>query len=169
MQNFLLTLDKIKENTDFWLNNSQDSYVDVLNKTIKWGCENFEGKCFYIFQFIKRVDDGSGIKKMYHQPRLTRPEPVGGTTLIRVDPKNPEQMKIVWTLPNRENFEMYRYQRAFADPFVYDCIQTYKYRREEMLRAEIGDADEREAREIYARIKEKSRRRQVEKTSAIAC
>ena len=151
------------------LNNSQDSYVETLNNTIKWGCQYFEGKPFYIFNFVKRVDDGSGVKKMYHQPRLTIPEPVGGTTLIRIDPKNPEQMKIVWTLPNRENFEMYRHQKAFADPFVFECIQQYKYRREEMLRAEIGDATEQEAREIYGRLRERLRREKAEKTSAISC
>ena len=99
--------------------------------------------------FVKRVDDLSGIKKMYMQPRLTKPEPLPGTTLMHVDPKNPTYAKIIWTLPNENTFGLYKYGKMFSDPFVHECIEKYLTNPNLLMQKEDGDLPEETIREIY--------------------
>ena len=89
------------------------------------------------------------VKKMYHQPRLTKPEPVPGTTLLRVDPHKPGDATIIWTLPNQENFGLYQYGKMFADQFVHECIDKFLHNPQELMKKEEGDLSESEIREFY--------------------
>lgn len=155
MQNFILTADKIRDNIDFFRNNSEEDYCKMVQKIIL--SNPFKGNKFYIFQFPKRVDDNSGIKKMYHQARLTKPEPLPGTTLLRCDPRNPDEVEILWTLPQKENFNLYTKGKMFADPFVHECIEKYNNNREEMCRPETDDLSDREIREIYKSMKKQEK------------
>ena len=104
--------------------NSEKGYCDMVQSIVKQ--KPFGDHKFYIFQFWKRIDDESGIKKMFHQPRLTKPEPVPGTTLLRVDPQDPETCTIIWTLPNENDFGLYKHGKMFSDPFVFECIEKYQ-------------------------------------------
>jgi hypothetical protein len=147
MQNFNLTANKIKENVDFWKNNSEDDYVKMIQGII--ASDPFQGNKFYIFSFVKRVDDATGVKKMFHQPRLTKPNPIAGSTLMRVDPKDPGSSRIVWTLPQRESFNLYKKGKLFADPFVHECIRTFMRNPEEFLKAEDGDLTDEQIKDVY--------------------
>ena len=86
---------------------------------------------------------------MYHQPRLTRPEPLPGTTLIKVDPNEPELATIIWTLPQEENFSLYAYGKCFGDPFVYDCVKTYIQDPKKFLQPDDDDLSDEGVRDIY--------------------
>lgn len=149
MPNFMLSQNEALDSIQNVKENSEKNYVDTLQRTVQWGCENFEGFPFYVFQFIKRVDDMAGIKKMYHQARLTKPEPLPGTTLLRIRPDRPGDAVIMWTLPNEEEFDLYKYGRMFADVRVYENIKSFQTNRLNMTRPEDGDASENEIKAIY--------------------
>ena len=127
--------------------NSESDWARCVQDLIK--SKPFGDNKFYIFMFVKRVNDITGEKKMYHQPRLTKPEPVPGTTLLRVDPHKPGDATIIWTLPNQENFGLYQYGKMFADQFVHECIDKFLHNPQELMKKEEGDLSESEIREFY--------------------
>lgn len=154
MQNFIITKNKIMDNVQFFKENSENDYVECIQSLI--ASKPFEEHKFYIFSFVKRVDDVAGIKKMYHQPRLTKPEPIPGSTLIRVDPKDPETALILWTLPNQENFNLYKYNKLFGDRFVDECVEKFKTNPMAMCEPEPDDLTEDQIRDIYECKKRKA-------------
>lgn len=155
MQNFMLTTSKIQDNIQFFKENSEKGYVETIKKIIE--SDPFLGHKFYIQSFIKRVDDSTGVKKMIHHPRLTKPEPLPGHTLLRVDPKDPDSMKIMWTIPNQETFGLYKYKKAFGDRFVYECIQTYQKNPKQFMQPEPDDLSDDQIREIYKQMKQSAK------------
>lgn len=152
MSNFSLTRNQAFENTEFWVSNSEEDYCKMVQRIII--SKPFGDNKFYIYQFVKRVDDLRGIKKMYHQPRLTKPEPLPGTTLLRADPRDPDTISIIWTLPNEENFGLYSEGKMFADPFVYECVQQFLRDPKEMCKREPDDLNDREIRNVYRQKRE---------------
>jgi hypothetical protein len=159
MQNFSLTTQKINEFVDFLNDTNGKNYMDVVRDLIKF--DPFDGHPFYIFSIIKLQD-----KNRLHQPRLTKPEPVPGGTLLRVDPKHPETMKLCWTLPPHESFNLYKYEKALADRFVWECIQTYKKNPKQFMEPEEGDVSDEIARELYLGLKKRIARLQKEENRA---
>lgn len=147
MQNFYLTKGEALDSTYHWKENSENDWVSTLHDLI--AKKPFGDHKFFVFMFVKRVDDLSGIKKMYMQPRLTKPEPVPGTTLLQVDPKNPGEAKMIWTLPNENSFNMYGEGKMFSDPFVHECVQKYLHNPRDLMKKEDGELREEEIREIY--------------------
>jgi hypothetical protein len=152
MSNFYLGRNQIWENTEFWKEHSERNYVACIQDLIS--SKPFGNRKFYIYSFVKRVDDMSGVKKMYHQPRLTRPEPLPGTTLMKVDPSSPETATIIWTLPNQENFGLYKAGKMFSDPFVHECIETYLKNPRELMRADPDDLNDEQIKQVYKELKQ---------------
>lgn len=164
MSNFCLKSNQIWENTEFWKQNSEEEYVRCIQNLI--ASKPFGDHKFYIFSFVKRVDDVSGVKKMYHQPRLTRPDPMPGTTLMKVDPRDPSTATIIWTLPNENNFGLYQSGKMFADPFVHECVQKFLKNPKEMIKPDPDDLTEDQIREIYVDLKMKAlKKKKAKKTS----
>lgn len=127
--------------------NLEEKYVSTIQGII--ASRPFGNHKFYIFSFMKRVCDITGVKKLFHYARLTKPEPLPGTTLLRVDPNCPEEAYIVWSLPNDEAFNLYKVGRMFSDPFVHECIMKYLYNREELMKPEPGDLTDEQIRNVY--------------------
>ena len=152
MSNFYVCGTNVWDNVEFWKQNSEENYVECIQDLIQR--RPFGDRKFYIFSFVKRVDDSSGIKKMHHQPRLTRPEPVPGSTLMKVHPDHPEEAYIIWTLPNQENFKLYSHGKMFSDAFVHDCIAQYQSNPQRMMQPDPEDPPEEEMRRIYREIRE---------------
>lgn len=150
MQNFLLSKSHVNDNIQFFKGNFEKEYCETIQNIIQ--SRPFGKYKFYIFQFVKRVDDTTGVKRMIHQPRLTKPEPLPGTTLLRCDPDRPEDVTIIWTLPNQENFGLYKHGKFFSDPFVAECVEKYLKRPGELMKEEEGDLDDDKIREIYREI-----------------
>jgi hypothetical protein len=147
MQNFIIKKNMMLDNVEFFKQNSEQGYVDCIQNLIV--SKPFGDHKFYIFSFVKRIDDDAGIKKMYHQARLTRPEPVPGTTLMKVDPKDPDKAVIIWTLPNQENFGLYKQDKMFADPFVHECIERFKANPMDMCKPDPDDLSDDQIRDVY--------------------
>jgi hypothetical protein len=140
------------DNIQWIRENSEEDYCRCIQNLIARA--PFGKRKFYIFTVIKRVDDVSGVKKMYHQPRLTKPEPLPGTTLMRVDPSDPGVCTILWTLPQTENMGLYDHGKIFGDKFVYDCVQLFKSDPASMMRPETDDPSEDEIRDIYRGLRQ---------------
>lgn len=143
------------DNVEFFKQNSEKGYCETVQNIIQ--SKPFGKHKFYIFQFVKRVNDEMGVKVMHHQPRLTKPEPVPGSTLLRCDPHNPEEVTIIWTLPNQENFGLYKHGKMFSDPFVHECVKKYLENPKELMKREEGDLDDEEIRKVYLDIKSKGK------------
>jgi len=155
MQNFILTKQMAWENVEFFKQNSEEDYVRCIQSIIK--SKPFGDHKFYIYSFVKRIDDAAGIKKMYHQPRLTKGDPIPGTTLMRVDPNNPGEAMIIWTLPDEESMGMYQQGMIFQDKFVFECVEKYFKNPRELMKREEGDLSDEEIREVYKDVKRKLR------------
>ena len=148
MQSFNLTTSKVHEFKDYLNDTNGDSYMKVVRDLIKF--DPFDGHKFYIFTIMKMRD-----RDRFHQPRLTKPAPIPGGTLLRVDPMNPEEMKLCWTLPSQEAFGLYKYKKLFADQFVYECIQTYKKNPDQLATPEPDDLTDDQCRELYTNLKKR--------------
>lgn len=129
MQNFNMTLSKADEFKQDVLKYAGESYMQIVRDLIS--LRPFEDHGFYIFSFIKKQNN-----ERFHHPRLTKPEPIPGGTLIWVDPNKPEEMELCWTLPPRENFPTGAYGKAFGDQFVWECVQTYLKNPEKLMEGE---------------------------------
>ncbi len=147
MSNFSLSLNEALDSTQRWKENSEQDWVNTLQDLIQK--KPFGDHKFYVFMFVKRVNDITGVKKMYMQPRLTKPDPVPGTTLMHVNPKYPEEATMIWTLPNENNFKLYQQGKQFADSFVHESIDKYLKNPKALMRREEGDLSENEIRDIY--------------------
>lgn len=141
------TLGEIHDTTETWVNNSEANYVKCIQDLIS--SRPFGNHKFYILSFIKRVNDLLGVKKMYHQPRLTKPYPVPGTTLLRVDPSDPSTMTIFWTLPTEEAFDLYKQGKIFSDETVHNSIHMFLRDPKSMCEPESDDLTDDEIRKIY--------------------
>jgi hypothetical protein len=157
MQNFTLSRDDIFQNIEFFKQNSEQDYCKTIRNIIS--SAPFGKRKFYIHSFVKRVDDTSGVKKMYHHPRLTKPEPLPGGTLMRVDPDDIDKVTILWTLPNHENFGLYKEGKMFSEPFVSECVKKFLENPNILMQKEEGDPSDHEIRNIYREIKEKLKRK----------
>jgi hypothetical protein len=100
---------------------------------------------------------------MYHQARLTKPEPFPGSTLLWCDPNNAGNITIVWTLPNQENFGLYKQGKMFSNQFVAECIKKYLENPRELMQPEDGQLPDEKIREIYQLKLEK------EKAEKLSC
>lgn len=148
MQNFDLTISKIKEFSEYLGETNGESFMKVVRDLIR--LDPFSGHKFYIFSFIKLHD-----RQRFHQPRLTKPDPVPGSTLLRVDPKNPDGMVVCWTLPSQEAFALYKDRKLFADQFVFECIQTYLNNPQHLRRKEHDDVSDEDAMRLYTEFRRK--------------
>jgi hypothetical protein len=84
-----------------------------------------DGEDFYIYTFFKwnnHVDPPT--YNVYHQPRFTYPDAFPGTICRRVSP-SAGWSKIIWALPHREGFELYKEGKIFGDPVVDESIRKY--------------------------------------------
>ena len=162
--NYILTKSEALDSVENFKQNSESDWVKCVQSLVE--SKPFGNNKFYIFMFVKRVNDITGVKKMFHQPRLTKPEPAPGTTLLRVDPSYPEEATIIWTLPNQENFSLYKQGKFFDDPFVHECVEKYLKDPKEMMKPEPGDLPESKMRELWIDYLRRLKSQKLEKKLA---
>lgn len=138
------------DNTLFWKEDFERDWTKFTQDLIRK--RPFGDHKFYIFSFVKRVNDVTGEKKMFHHARLTKPsieyvQP--GTILVRADPRDPGKIAIIWTLPNQENFGLYAPGKMYADAFVQDCIVKFLNNPNNLLAMCEEEISDDEIREVY--------------------
>jgi len=150
----------VHQDIEIMRSNSDKDYLECIRNIIR--SKPFGNHKFYIFSFLKRVDDLVGIKKMYHQPRLTKPDPAPQTSLIKVDPCNPDWCDIKWTIPHEQTFKMFGHGKAFANEFTHDCIVKFLKRPHELSRPDDDDLNEDQIRQVYSQIFQEKARKKAE-------
>ena len=113
----------------------------------------FNGYKFYIFSFLKHNMKGMMEKTLYHQPRLTKPEPTDSSMLFRVDPKKAGDVEVIWILPNLEAIEMFQKGKLFEDQVVNESIREYIDNPERMRKPANDDPSDYLIKELYKGMK----------------
>lgn len=116
----------------------------------------FGDQKFYIFSFLKHNMKGMGEKTLFHQPRLTKPEPTDSSMLFRVDPGKVGDVEVLWILPDIESIHLFQKGKLFENEIVNDSIRKYVSDKNSLRQPEVDDIPEHHVKEIYkARFRQK--------------
>jgi hypothetical protein len=94
---------------------------------------------------LKKIPD----TKILWQTRLTKPLAQENSMLYKVNPKTPDQVKVVWILPEREKFHLYDHGKFFEDQVTAESIYDFINNREKIERPDPEDLDDDTIRKIY--------------------
>jgi hypothetical protein len=162
-----VTIDRLETHDrliDFKKKN-QDSIEERINKMI---VENpFDGLPFYIFAHKRTLTDAERLlhfqthqytiqnipsHKIVWQPRLQKPKAQTNSMLFKVDPSFPDQVKVIWILPDRDQWDASRKGTMFQDPTVVESIEAFDNDRQSLERPEPDDPTDEKARAIYKKL-----------------
>lgn len=126
----------------------------------------FEDEPFYIFAHKKTVDiheqalyiqagcpiDKLPTHRLVWQPRLQKPKAETNTMLFKVDPAYPDQVRIIWILPDPSQWEAYKKGQMCQDPTTIESIHAFENDRASLERPEPDDLPDERAKVIYQRL-----------------
>lgn len=127
----------------------------------------FDGLPFYIYAHKRTLDEAERLlhfqtgqytiennptHKIVWQPRLQKPKAQTNSMLFKVDPSAPDQVKVIWILPDREQFEAYKKGSMFQDPTILDSIEAFDNNRELLEHPEPDDPTDERAKNIYKKL-----------------
>ncbi len=104
----------------------------------------------YIFAHPRTADDGV-TKKMFWQPRLTKPTPQTNSYLFRAK-SNTDIMEICWLLPPSEMWNQYKKGNVTEHEWVLWSIDQYKNNKKKMSLPEPDDLSDEICKRIYKLI-----------------
>lgn len=104
----------------------------------------------YLFAHPRTADDGV-TKKMYWQPRLTKPEPQTNSYLFRAK-SHTDVMEVCWLLPPEEMWDAYKLGNVTQHEIVLWSIRYFKENKIGMKAAEPDDLSDEECRAIYRQV-----------------
>lgn len=104
---------------------------------------------FYIFSFLKNKEGQGNVKRYIWQSRLTKPDPVPGSSLYRVNPINQDEVEIVWILPHREAFHLFKKDGLFDNELIWEFCDQYLKDPSLLKRNFPDDLSDEQVRAIY--------------------
>jgi hypothetical protein len=104
---------------------------------------------FYVFSFLKHNMRGHNEKTLFHQPRLTKPEPTDSSMCFRLNPKRLGEVEVIWILPNLEAINLFKKGKLFENEIVNDSIRDYVKNPEKLKRREPDDLPDFLIKGIY--------------------
>lgn len=104
----------------------------------------------YLFAHPRTCDDGV-TKKMFWQPRLTKPKPQTNSYLFRAI-SNSDTIEICWLLPPREMWSQYEDGKVTANPDVMWSIDQFVNHRAALEKSDPEDLSEAKAKSIYLEV-----------------
>lgn len=104
----------------------------------------------YLFAHPRTADDGV-TKKMYWQPRLTKPKPETNSYLFRAI-SHTDNMEICWLLPPRETWKQYQKGNITEHEWVLWSIDQYINNRYKLGQAFNDDLSDELCKEIYRKV-----------------
>lgn len=108
---------------------------------------------FYIFVHPRTDDDGIR-KRLIWQPRLTKPLAQTNSMLFKGYPGS-DYVKIIWMIPPREIWAQFEKGKMTENETVWNSIQDFIYRREELESPEHDDPTDQEVLKIYRQTYDK--------------
>lgn len=105
----------------------------------------------YIFAHPRTLEDGA-TKKMYYQPRLTKPEAQTNSYLFRVK-SHTDLVEICWLLPNQEIWGQHKEGNVTESEIVQWSIAQFKTNKSALEAAHPEDLSDDKIKTIYTQIK----------------
>src|SRR5690349_6938949 len=123
---------------------------DCLKKNpLSLGLQQYS-RYVYLFAHPRTADDGV-TKKMYWQPRLTKPKAQTNSYLFRAE-SNTDRMEVCWLLPPQEMWKQYKKGNVTQHELVIWSINQFCFHKEELEKPMIDDLPDEVVREIYRRV-----------------
>jgi len=104
----------------------------------------------YIFAHPRTADDGV-TKKMYWQPRLTKPTPQTNSYLFRAK-SNSDILEVCWLLPPSQMWDQYKKGNVTECEWVLWSIDQYMNNKKKMSQPEPDDLSDQICKNIYKMI-----------------
>jgi hypothetical protein len=104
----------------------------------------------YIFAHPRTVEDGV-TKKMYWQPRLTKPEAQTNSYLFRAQSKS-DALEVCWLLPPSETWDQYKRGNVTEHELVCWSIDQFINNRQHLQAKEADDLPEAASQKIYKAV-----------------
>lgn len=104
----------------------------------------------YIFAHPRTADDGVN-KKMFWQPRLTKPKAQTNSYLFRAK-SNTDELEVCWLLPPRELWPQYKKGNVTENELVIWSIAQFEFHRDELEKPYPGDLQDHQTKHIYLAI-----------------
>jgi hypothetical protein len=111
-----------------------------------------QDRCHYIYMFAhpRTCEDGV-TKKMFWQPRLTKPEPQTNSYLFRAISKT-DEVEICWLLPPSDMWNQYRQGNITESDLVLWSINEFQTNRKNLGKPDHDDLTEKKVKSIYKQI-----------------
>ena len=110
-----------------------------------------QDKSPYIYIFAHpRTHDGVN-KKMFWQPRLTKPTPQTNSYLFRAV-SNTDEIEVCWLLPPIEIWPQYKRGNLTEHELVLWSINQFQFNREKMAEPEHDDLRYEKVQDIYRKV-----------------
>lgn len=129
-----------------------DSISEQVAKIIKE--RPFGNLPFYIWAHARTADDGF-TKRLIWQPRLTKPKSQTNSMLFKVYPEKPDEIYIIWMIPDRSQWDAYNKGKMTESCVVWSSIQAFQYAREVLDAPAPDDLSDERVKKIYEEIKNK--------------
>jgi len=104
----------------------------------------------YLFAHPRTADDGIN-KKMYWQPRLTKPKAQTNSYLFRALSKE-DNIEMCWMIPPREQWPQYQKGNITEHELVLWSIFNFEHHRKEMEKPFDDDLSDEQCRNIYMKV-----------------
>lgn len=113
----------------------------------------------YIFAHPRTLDDGA-TKKMFWQPRISKPLPQTNSYLFRIK-SNTQEVEICWMLPPRELWPQYKKGNVTENDLVNWSISMFETKREELAQPHPEDLPEETQGVIFKKVMHEIRKRKL--------
>lgn len=111
-------------------------------------------KCHYVYIFAHpRTDEDGVTKRMFWQPRLTKPKAQSNSYLFRAN-SNTDIVEICWLLPPIEMWDQYKKGNVTESDWVIWSIDQYANNRQELEKPFPDDLTDHQARILMIKILE---------------
>lgn len=110
----------VDNRADEMMSQLKQSWPQTMEKILasEWGKRD----SFFVYTTTKWDYSGDKPKYLvYHQPRLTMPDPFYGTTLRRINNRY-GAVEVIWALPHQGGLENYAPGKMFYNEFVWESI-----------------------------------------------
>lgn len=112
----------------------------------------FDGLSFYIFAHKRSADFPGEPDRLLWQPRLKKPKAQTNSMLFKVNPKNPEEVKIIWMIPDRKLWQSFQKGKMFESEIILDSIYDFENNREKLEMDEPDDLNDEQASALLKKL-----------------
>lgn len=137
-------------------NNLKQTYASSIEQMVQKivSEEPFGKQAFYIFAH-RRTNVTEGKQRLIWQPRLLKPSAQDNSMLFRVNPREPDNVEVIWIIPDESHWNNYSQKGKKAlvgtidNPLISDSIHDFKHNRKKLEAPHPDDPSGERAAAIY--------------------